>query len=104
MCVFTHSRYIEKNQFYNNIAKEKKKAHLAGLHKCAQNKEVSLKSADEHVKEKENEKTVPHHQKEMEHLARLAAKADLDLQQKVGSSGANGLMSLEIEEQETYPK
>lgn len=69
MCL--HIQDIEKNQFYNNIAKEKKTAHLAGQHKCAQNKEASIKSSDEHVKEKENKKIVPYHQKEMEPLVTL---------------------------------
>lgn len=95
---------IKKKKFYNNIAKEKKKAPLAGQHKCAQNKEASIKRADKHLKEKENEMTMSYHPKEMEQLAILPVKKDLDLQKKVGSFEANGLMSLETEEQEIYQK
>ena len=45
-----------------------------------------------------------HHQKEMEHLGILPVRADLDLQQRVGSSEANGLITLKTEELETYQK
>ena len=73
----------EKKQFYNNIVKEEKKAHMTVHHKVSQAKEASIERADYHLGEKGNEMTEPHHQKEMEHLEVLPVKADLNLQQKV---------------------
>lgn len=71
---------IKKKKFYGNIVKKKKKSPLAGQHKCAQNIEASIKRADKYLKEKENELSISHHQKEMEQqLVILPVKKDFDL-------------------------
>lgn len=92
-----HSR--EKKQFYNNIVKKEKKAH----HKVSQAKKTSIERLDYYPGVvKGNNMTEAHHQKETEHLGILAVKTDLDLQHKVQSSEADGLVSLATEELETY--
>ncbi|CAI9177825.1 unnamed protein product [Rangifer tarandus platyrhynchus] len=94
-----HSR--EKKQFYN-IVKKEKKAQMIAHHKVSQAKKASIERPDYYPGDKGNNMTEAHHPKGIEHLGILAVKTDLDLQHKVQSSEADGLVNLATEELKTY--
>ena len=94
-----HSR--EKKQFYN-IVKKEKKAQMIAHHKVSQAKKASIERSDYYPGDKGNNMTEAHHPKGIEHLGILAVKTDLDLQHKVQSSEADGLISLATEKLDTY--
>lgn len=97
-----HFQSREKRQFCNNFVKKEKKAQMIAHHKVSQAKQASIERPDYYPGVKGNNMTEAHHQKEIEHLGILAVQTDLDLQHKVQSSEADGLVGLATEELETY--